>query len=342
MATKSGDRMVFHQAATQSQIRKESNKMMFAKEAEALAFAEPLVPKRYHTWLRIHTQWKNEKERNGDPDHWVKYFCPYFTTEGQLRQAWDDARRVGGADARKLMRIVTAWHVEGPYLVWSAEVETPLGSATGHATANLGDGAKGVDAKNPFENGETSAIGRALRHLGYGFGFEMNDEDFLPESNGDADRSAGVSENVLGAQKPGNGHTSKPNGSSSNGGGGDPSGVSGQAQPPAEASKARTRGGNGHPWVAEFNPLLNEVLSLARRLSGVSKREICEIVSWASEGVFQYSDIGRLTPADLPKLKAAVERLKNVANEPKPSRGGDMRRIELVTLALLKPRWHMD
>src|SRR5215469_11939721 len=50
VATQSGDRMVFHQAAAQSQIRKESNKMMFAKEAEALAFAEPLVPKRYHTW----------------------------------------------------------------------------------------------------------------------------------------------------------------------------------------------------------------------------------------------------------------------------------------------------
>lgn len=50
--------------------------MMFAKEAEASAFAEPLVPKRYHTWLRILTQWKNEKERNSDPDHWVKYFCP--------------------------------------------------------------------------------------------------------------------------------------------------------------------------------------------------------------------------------------------------------------------------
>ncbi len=62
----------------------------------------------------------------------------------------------------------------------------------------------------------------------------------------------------------------------------------------------------------------NEVLSLARRLSGVSKREIGEIVSWASEGAFQYSDIGRLTPADLPKLKAALERLKNAANEPKP------------------------
>ncbi len=64
----------------------------------------------------------------------------------------------------------------------------------------------------------------------------------------------------------------------------------------------------------------NEVLSLARRLSGVSKREIGEVVSWASEGAFQYSDIGRLTPADLPKLQAALERLKSAANGPKPEK----------------------
>jgi hypothetical protein len=30
--------------------------MMFAKEAEALAYAEPLVPKRFHTWLRCLTR----------------------------------------------------------------------------------------------------------------------------------------------------------------------------------------------------------------------------------------------------------------------------------------------
>ena len=99
---------------------------------------------------------------------------------------------------------------------------------------------------------------------------------------------------------------------------GGPSGASRQAQHGAEASKAATRAGNGHASVAEFNQLRNEVLSLARRLSGVSKREISEVVSWASDGAFQYSDIGRLTATDLPKLKAAVERLKDAANEPKP------------------------
>jgi len=299
--------------------------MMFAKEVEALAFAEPLVPKRYHTWLRILTQWKNEKERNGDPDHWVKYFCPYFTTEGLLRQAWDDARRVGGADAGRLVRIVTAWHIEGQYLVWSAEVETPLGLATGHATANLGDGAKGVDVKNPFENGETSAIGRALRHLGYGFGFETNDEDSLPESNGNTSFGRDVSENGAETRTLGSGQASKANGSSSTGQDGGSPGLPAQAhgQAHAEARRAGSAAGNGHTSAAEFNQLRNEVLSLARRASSVSKREISEVMAWASDGVFQYSEVGRLTPGDIPKLRAAVERLKNGGSETRPRKGGN-------------------
>lgn len=293
--------------------------MMFAKEAEALAFAEPLVPKRYHTWLRVLTQWKNEKERNGDPDHWVKYFCPYFTTEGLLRQAWDDARRVGDAEARKLVRIVTAWQVEGQYLVWSAEVETPVGLATGHATANLGDGAKGVDVKNPFENGETSAIGRALRHLGYGFGFETNNDDCLPESNGEADRGRDVREASAESRKSGNGQASKTNRGPSEGRDGSAPCASEPAHPGShsQASRPGSPAGNGHVSVTEFNQLRNEVLSLARRMSGASKREISEVVLWASEGGFQYSDVGRLTPDDVPKLRAALGRLKNAGSENK-------------------------
>ncbi len=293
---------------------------MFAKEkeAEALAFAEPLVPKRYHTWLRVLPQWKNEKLPNTNRDNWVQYFCPYFTTEGLLRQAWDDARRVGGAEGRKLVRIVTAWRVEGKYLVWSAEVETPFGLATGHATANLGDNARGVDAKNPFENGETSAIGRALRHLGYGFGFETDDEASAPEAaNGHADRTRTVPGNGQSGDKPANGQAAATIGRSSNGTGVPSSGTSGQTRQHAEVPKSGTASGDSHASVVDFNQVRNEVLSIARRLSGVSKREIAEVVSWASDGTFQYSDIGRLTPGDLPKLQAALQHLRDAANEPK-------------------------
>ncbi len=293
--------------------------MMFAKEAEALAFAEPLVPKRYHTWLRVLPQWKNEKLPNSNRDNWVQYFCPYFTTEGLLRQAWDDARRVNGADGQKLVRIVTAWRVEGQYLVWSAEVETPFGLATGHATANLGDNAKGVDVKNPFENGETSAIGRGLRHLGYGFGFETDDEASLPEAaNGHGDQTRALAANGRATDKPTSGHSGPVSKRPSNGTGVPSPGAPGESRPRSETPKAASASGNGYASVADFNQARNEVLSIARRLSGVSKREIAEVVSWASEGAFQYSDIGRLTPTDLPKLQAAVLRLREVVNQPKP------------------------
>ena len=293
--------------------------MMFAKEAEALAYAEPLVPKRYHTWLRVLTQWKNDKERNGESDRWVKYFCPYFTTEGLLRQAWDDARRVGGADGRKLVRIVTAWRVEGQYLVWSAEVETPFGQATGHATANLGDNAKGVDAKNPFENGETSAIGRALRHLGYGFGFETDDEPSMAEgANGHGEETGAPPANGRSIDKPKNGNGAAASGGSSSGGNVPSAGASAETQPRAEVPNAKNASGNGHGPAVDFNQLRNEVLTLARRLSSTSKQDIAGVVSRASDGSFQYSDIGRMTPADLPKVQAAVQRLREAVSQPKP------------------------
>ena len=69
---------------------------------------------------------------------------------------------------------------------------------------------------------------------------------------------------------------------------------------------------------ADFAALRNEVLTLARRLANSSKRPIAEVITWASDGTFQYADIGRLTAADVPKLQAAVRRLQEAVSEPKP------------------------
>ncbi len=78
---------------------------------------------------------------------------------------------------------------------------------------------------------------------------------------------------------------------------------SGQARQRVEVPKAGTASGDSHASAADFNQVRNDdVLSMARRVSGISKREIAEVVSWASDGAFQFSDIGRLTAADLPKL----------------------------------------
>jgi hypothetical protein len=37
------------------------------------------------------------------------------------------------------------------------------------------------------------------------------------------------------------------------------------------------------------------------------KQAIAEVVEWASGGAFKYGDVGRMTEADVPKLRAATE-----------------------------------
>jgi len=56
-----------------------------------------------------------------------------------------------------------------------------------------------------------------------------------------------------------------------------------------------------------FNELCNELLTAARRVATTRKQAIAEVVEWASGGTFNYSDIGRMTEADTPKLRAATE-----------------------------------
>jgi len=45
--------------------------------------------------------------------------------------------------------------------------------------------------------------------------------------------------------------------------------------------------------------------------------DVNRAAGWSSDGSFQYSDIGRMTPADLPKVQAAVQRLREAVNQPK-------------------------
>jgi hypothetical protein len=75
-----------------------------------------------------------------------------------------------------------------------------------------------------------------------------------------------------------------------------------------------TSGGHGGTSPTDFAGLRNEVLTLARRLAGSSKRPIVEVITWASDGAFQYADIGKLTPGDVPKLQLAVRRLREAAD----------------------------
>lgn len=91
-----------------------------------------------------------------------------------------------------------------------------------------------------------------------------------------------------------------------------------ETQPPTEGPKAKSESGNGNGSATDFNKLRNEVLSLARRLSSTSKQNIADVVSRASGGALQYSDIGRMTPADLPNLQAAARHLKEAVSQSRP------------------------
>ena len=53
---------------------------------------------------------------------------------------------------------------------------------------------------------------------------------------------------------------------------------------------------------------------MARRAATTKKQPIAEVVEWASGGSFKYGDVGRMTEADVPKLRAAAEVLTSSFN----------------------------
>jgi hypothetical protein len=77
----------------------------------------------------------------------------------------------------------------------------------------------------------------------------------------------------------------------------------GSAKPQASSSPAPNNG-NGS---SGFNQLRNEFLIAARLVATAKKQAISEVVRWATDGVFKYGDIGRMTEVDTPKLRAATE-----------------------------------
>jgi hypothetical protein len=52
---------------------------------------------------------------------------------------------------------------------------------------------------------------------------------------------------------------------------------------------------------------------VARRVATSKKQPIAEVVEWASSGAFKYGDVGRMTEADVPKLRAATEFMSSAA-----------------------------
>jgi hypothetical protein len=87
------------------------------------------------------------------------------------------------------------------------------------------------------------------------------------------------------------------------------SGGNGFAKPRAcgTPSSSAHNNGNGSAGSSGFNQLRNEFLTAARRVATTKKRAIGEVVEWASGGTFKYRDVGRMTEADVPKLRAATD-----------------------------------
>jgi hypothetical protein len=67
------------------------------------------------------------------------------------------------------------------------------------------------------------------------------------------------------------------------------------------------KNGNGSAAGSTFNQLRNEFLTAARRVATSKKQPIGDVVEWASGGTFKYGDVGRMTEADIPKLRAATD-----------------------------------
>ena len=88
-----------------------------------------------------------------------------------------------------------------------------------------------------------------------------------------------------------------------------PPGGNGSVKPPADriAPPPSHNNGNEPSAGSGFNQVRNEFLTAARRVATTQKRAIGEDVEWASGGAFKYTDIGRMTETDTPKLRAATE-----------------------------------
>ncbi|MGO8733516.1 MAG: hypothetical protein ACLQVM_12075 [Terriglobia bacterium] len=82
---------------------------------------------------------------------------------------------------------------------------------------------------------------------------------------------------------------------------------SGKSPTDGAASPPANNNGSGSDASLGFNQLSNEFLTAARRVAITKKQAIGEVVEWGSGGVFIYGDVGRMTEADTPKLRAATE-----------------------------------
>jgi hypothetical protein len=134
-----------------------------AQAEKACQMAVDMTPPEYRSFLTLIPQHRRVAGTHAPPI-WAPIRLPYMSVDGRVKMAFDEHRAKGAR-----LQIQTQFDTEpgsGQLLCRALVVSDLLGTATAHARAFLNG--TGVDATNPLENAETSAVGRALGFLGYG------------------------------------------------------------------------------------------------------------------------------------------------------------------------------
>lgn len=118
----------------------------------------------YRGFLVLIPQRKKVAQLSKTEALWADIKLPYMSVDGRLRMAHDEHR---ARDATLTLHTSFVAELGNGEILCRAVVTSSLyGEAMAHARVNIGG--FGVDKTNPYENGETSALGRALGFLGYG------------------------------------------------------------------------------------------------------------------------------------------------------------------------------
>ena len=134
-----------------------------AQAEKACQMAVDMTPQAYRSFLTLLPQHRRVAGTKSAPV-WAPIRLPYMGVDGRIKMAFDEHRDKGAR-----LQIQTQFDTEpvsGQLLCRAIVISDLLGTATAHARAFLHG--SGVDATNPLENAETSAVGRALGFLGYG------------------------------------------------------------------------------------------------------------------------------------------------------------------------------
>jgi hypothetical protein len=148
---------------TQHEYTEDTVQDAVERAERACQAAVEATPTAYWSFLTFIPQHRRVAGTKSNPVY-ATIRLPYMSVDGRVKMAIDEHREQSAS-----LVIQTEFEndaVSGQLLCRATVTSGLLGTAVAHARAFLNGG--GVDATNPMENAETSAVGRALGFLGYG------------------------------------------------------------------------------------------------------------------------------------------------------------------------------